>query len=96
MYELKELSKVKKRPIDFNVTEYYKSLGIVSGPKLHLNFKKQSLVEYLCCIKEEVCSHLKSLLKYRSVFQLQMVPYLPPFNLMIFQLYNGGKTIRIQ
>lgn len=46
-YELTELSKVKKRPIDFNVTEYKKFLGIVSGLKLQLNFKKPSLVEFL-------------------------------------------------
>lgn len=36
LVELRELSKVRKRPIDFNVTEYEKFLGFVSGPKLQL------------------------------------------------------------
>lgn len=34
MYGLREHSKVKKRPIDFNITENKKFLCIVSGPRL--------------------------------------------------------------
>lgn len=69
MFGLKELSKVKKRPIDFKGMEYETFLGIVSGPNLQLNFKKPPLAEFLCCIKEDVHSHLKSLLKHSSFLQ---------------------------
>ena len=52
MYGLRKVSKVKKRPIDFNVTECETFLGIVSGPKLQLNFENTSYVGFLCYITE--------------------------------------------
>lgn len=92
---VKRIFQSEQKTNDFNATEYYKILGIVSGQKLQVNFKTPPIVEFLCCIKEEVSTHLKNLLKNSSFLQLQMVSN-PLFNLTIFQLYNGGKAIHIQ
>lgn len=55
--------------MEFNEIEYGKFTDMVSSPTLHLTYKKQPVVKFVCLIKKMILiNDLKSLLKYSSPY----------------------------
>ena len=64
--------KALDRSMDFNVTEYENFIDKLSYSTLQLTFKKLSVVEFWCHVKEEYLQWYERLLKYFSFFYISL------------------------
>ena len=85
--------------MDFNVTEYEKFINMTSDCTLLLTFQKSPIFEFGVVLKENIHAYLKRLLKYSSLFQLQICvrpDFFIYFNSNICNRLNVEADLRIQ
>ena len=85
--------------MDFNVTEYEKFINMTSDCTLLLTFQKSPIFEFGVVLKENIHTYLKRLLKYSSLFQLQICvrpDFFIYFNSNICNRLNVEADLRIQ